>query len=185
MKVYKTSSGMRPDSSFESVTQHLLDLVSARLRYGHVIGKRGTYSFRPANSQETIVKIIIFRRDSDMQGGPLWENDGVYVLVRTNGKFGNILWNDVLSTSSQFYGRMRRTDIVKTAPDYTSRFAHFPVMAGESLDAIADLIISLVESPAGACVHSADLSKGLRSHSLRWKIGSPSVLIGCSGTSGL
>jgi hypothetical protein len=46
---------------------------------------------------------------------------------------------------SKFRARMSRDENVGTAPNYDARFAYFPVMAGESLDAIAMFVASVVE----------------------------------------
>lgn len=80
-----------------------------------------------------------------MQGELPWHDEGVYVLVRTNGEFGDLLWQDPVGMDGRFSARMSRDENVGTAPNYTARFAYFPVMAGESLDAIAEFIASLLD----------------------------------------
>lgn len=148
MATYKTAPLLDYDLSFQDVAQRLFNLASNRLVHGHAVAEKGSYSFRPTNrSQETIVKILVFQRafGIQMQGQLPWRDDGVYVLVRTNDEFGNVLWDDTPSMESRFRVRMSREDNVGTAPNYTARFAYFPVMAGESLEAVADFIASLVE----------------------------------------
>jgi hypothetical protein len=61
-----------------------------------------------------------------MQGQLPWRDDGVYVLVRTNGEFGDVLWQDPTVMDSRFRERMRREEHVGTAPNYTARFALLP-----------------------------------------------------------
>jgi hypothetical protein len=93
------------------------------------------------------VKILIYQRafGIEMQGELPWRSDGVYVLVRTNGQFGDLLWEDPFSMDARFRSRVSRDENVGTAPNYDRRFAYFPVMAGESLDAIAEFSAALVE----------------------------------------
>jgi hypothetical protein len=148
MATYKTAPRVEYDVSFQQVAQQLFSLASNRLNHGVGVPEKGSYSFRPTNrSQETVVKILIFQRafGVQMQGELPWRDDGVYVLVRTNGEFGDLLWQDPLAMDSRFSARMSRNENVGTAPNYNARFAYFPVMAGESLDAIADFIASVVE----------------------------------------
>jgi hypothetical protein len=148
MATYKTAPRVDYDVSFQQVAQRLFDLASNRLRGGVGVPEKGSFSFRPTNrSHETIVKILIFQRafGIQMQGELPWRDDGVYVLVRTNGEFGDLLWQDPVTMDSRFSGRMSRGENVGTAPNYTARFAYFPVMAGESLEAIAEFIASVVQ----------------------------------------
>ena len=128
----------------------MFDLASNRLTRGIAVDEKGSYSFRPANrsphSQETIVKMVIFQSGFgiQMQGRLPWRNDGVYVLVRTNGELGDVLWQEPVPMEHRFANRMSRHETVGTAPNYDARFAYFPVMAGESLDAIAEFIASVM-----------------------------------------
>ncbi len=149
MASYKTAPRVDYEPTFQDVAQRLFERASNQLGSGHAIEEKGCYSFRPTNnrSQETVVKILIFQRafGVQMQGELPWRDDGVYVLVRTNGEYGNTLWEDARTMDSRFSVRMRRDDNVGTAPNYDARFAYFPVMAGESLDAIAEFIASVVE----------------------------------------
>jgi hypothetical protein len=148
MATYKTVPRIDYDLSFQDVAQRLFDAARNRLVRGVAISEKGSYSFRPTNrSQETVVKILIFQRGLgvQMQGLLPLRDDGVYVLVRTDGPFGDVLWQGSPAMDSRFRGRMRRDENVGTAPNYTARFAYFPVMAGESLDAIAGFVAALVE----------------------------------------
>jgi hypothetical protein len=148
MATYKTAPLIDYDVSFQQITEHLFDLASKQLTRGTGVPEKASYSFRPINrSQETVVKILIFQRmfGIQMQGELPWRDDGVYVLVRTNGEYGNRIWQDPPAMDSRFSARMNRTDTVGTAPNYDARFAYFPVMAGESLDAIAEFIAWVVE----------------------------------------
>jgi hypothetical protein len=152
MATYKTAPRVDYDVSFQEVAQRLFDLTSNRLRHGRSVAEKGSYSFRATSpSQETVVKILIFQRafGISMQGELPWRDDGVYVLVRTNDEYGETLWGDQFAMDSRFRARMSRNENVGTAPNYTARFAYFPVMAGESLDAIAEFIASLVEKVSG------------------------------------
>jgi hypothetical protein len=148
MATYKTAPLVDYDVSFRDVAQRLFDLASNRLTHGVGVPEKGSYSFRPTNrSHETVVKILIFQRGFgvQMQGELPWLSDGVYVLVRTNGEFDDRIWQDVPAMDSRFSARMSRDENVGTAPNYDARFAYFPVMAGESLDAIAEFIAGAVE----------------------------------------
>jgi hypothetical protein len=148
MATYKTAPLVDYNVSFRDVAQRLFDRASNRLSHGVGVSEKGSYSFRPTNrSQETVVKILIFQRafGIQMQGELPWRDDGVYVLVRTNGEYADDLWQDPPAMDSRFSARMSRDENVGTAPNYEARFAHFPVMAGESLDSIAEFIASVVE----------------------------------------
>lgn len=148
MATYKTAPRIDYDLSFQGVAERLFDLASNRVVHGVPVAEKGSYSFRPKNrSQETVVKILIFQRalGIQMQGELPWRDDDVYVLVRTNGEFGDAVWQDPLAMDSRFRVRMNRDENVATAPNYDARFAYFPVMAGESSDAIAEFVASVVE----------------------------------------
>ena len=148
MATYKTAPLVDYDVSFQDVVERLFGLASNRLNHGVGVPEKGSYSFRPTNrSHETVLKILIFQRafGIQMQGALPWRNEGVYVLVRTNGDFGDRIWQDPPAMDSRFSARMNRDENVGTAPNYDARFAHFPVMAGESLDAIAEFIATVVE----------------------------------------
>jgi hypothetical protein len=126
MATYKTAPRVAYGLSFQDVAQRLFDLVSNRLVHGVPVTEKGSYSFRPRNrSQETVVKILIFQRvlGIQMQGELPWRNDGVYVLVRTNGEFGDVIWQDPFGMDSRFRARMSRDENVGTAPNYNARFA--------------------------------------------------------------
>lgn len=148
MGTYKTAPLVDCRLSFQDIAARLFYLAEYRLRRGVGVPEKGSYSFRPTNhSRETIVKILIYQRlfGVEMQGELPLHSDGVYVLVRTNGEFGEIIWRDPLPMDARFRIRMSRDESVGIAPNYDKRFAYFPVMAGESLDAIAEFIASLLE----------------------------------------
>src|ERR1700757_4204423 len=105
--------------------------LTIHLTHGVGVQEKGSYSFRPTNrSHETGVKILIFQRafGIQMQGELPWQNDGVYVLVRTNGEFGDRIWQSQPAMDLRFSRRMSRDENVGTAPNYDGRFAYFPVM---------------------------------------------------------
>lgn len=148
MATYKTAPLTDYNPAFQDVARRLFETASSRLVDASAVEEKGSYSFRPRNlSQETIVKIVVFQHHLgvQMQGELPWRNDGVYVLVRSNGAFGDIIWSDPLLFGSPFCTRMSRDENVGTAPNFDARFAYFPVMAGESLDAIAEFVSSIVE----------------------------------------
>jgi hypothetical protein len=149
MGTYKTAPLVDYDVSFQDVAERLFDLASNRLSHGVGVAEKGSYSFRPTSrSHETVVKILIFQRafGVQMQGELPWHSDGVYVLVRTNHEYGDRIWQDALAMDSRFKARMSRDETVGTAPNYDARFAYFPVMAGESLDAIAEFVASVLKT---------------------------------------
>ena len=161
MAAYKTAPLCDYNAGFQEVARRLFDLAASRSPDTSAVEEKGSYSFRPKDfSQETIVKILIFQHalGVQMQGQLPWIHDGIYVLVRTNGEFGDLIWTDPLLMWSPYHQRMSRDETIGTAPNFDAQFAHFPIMAGESLDAIAELVSSLGKRAAQHTVLRAALS---------------------------
>jgi hypothetical protein len=145
MPSYQTVPLQNYDQSFQNVAEELFRRIPVRA--GGTIEK-GSYSFKMSNySKETIGKIVIYQRGLgvEMQGQLPWLSNGVYVLIRTSNRFGTLLWNDLESRILPGIARVRRDADVSIAPNFEERFAHFPVMAGENLGWIADLVAYVVD----------------------------------------
>jgi hypothetical protein len=145
MPSYQTSPLVEYEQDFQDIAADLFQRVPTRCG-----GKseKGSYSFRMSNhSQETTAKIVIYERECGvaMRGELPWRNDGVYVLVRANGVSANALWNEITTRHRHFAARFLRSDDMAFSPNHDETFASFPVMAGESLDNIADFITSLMD----------------------------------------
>ena len=145
MPTYKTEPLANYRQEFQDIAASLFRQVLPR---SGGKAEKGSYSFRMSvSSSETIVKIVIYQRGIgvEMRGELPWRTDGVYVLVRTNGTFGDNLWSDIPWRASRFTHRVVRTDEVALAPNHEEHFAYFPVMAGEGLGEIADFIALLMD----------------------------------------
>jgi len=145
MASYKSAPVWDYDQGFQDVARDVFVRVSARLPGQHATERKGSWSFIVAD--ETIAKIEIFQHGlgMEMQGQLPWRNEGVYVLIRTNGEFADRLWNETIPQHPRFSARVARDGNVGTAPNYDRRFAYFPIMAGENLDEIAAFLTSLVQ----------------------------------------
>lgn len=149
MATYKTAPLSDYNPLFQDVAQRLFNLSSGLVLPECAITEKGSYSFKAAEgSHETIVKVLIFQPGLgiEMQGDLPWRSEGVYVLVRADGEYGDAIWRQALEPSCR--SRMRREDNIAVAPQYDARFSYFPVMAGESLEAIAGFIASLIQNTA-------------------------------------
>jgi hypothetical protein len=145
MPSYKTAPLVEYGQNFQHIAAALFQQVPARCG-----GKSetGSYSFRMSkHSHETTAKIVIYERARGiaMRGEVPWRNDGVYVLVRTNGVSANALWNEITASDCHFAARFLRSDDMAFSPNHDETFASFPVMAGESLGNIADFITTLMD----------------------------------------
>ena len=69
--------------------------------------------------------------------------DGVYIWVRANGPIGDLIWGDTLPVEMPWmFGRMWKNTTVQISATPQADFAYFPVMAGDDLDEIADLLVA-------------------------------------------
>src|SRR5260370_21034932 len=114
---------------------------------------------------ENIGKIVSYEQGVGVEMRGTWPCtvDGVYVLIRTNGTFGDELWNNMACIFSRFAARMNRNDYIAAAPNHEERFAYFPVMAGEHLGEIAEFITALMQK--GKALGTARLAAFGAAHS--------------------
>lgn len=143
MASYQTRQLAEYGSGFQEVARDVAERLRTR------IGERlkefdGSYSIVPRNSNETAAKIIIYEPHLGKENRPPFplRHPGVYVLIRHNGEVGQGIWNQLRFSPNLLERCDRRSDI-GVAPKHDERFYFFPVMAGESLQRIADLLVEI------------------------------------------
>jgi hypothetical protein len=145
MPTYKTERLEKYGQDFQNLASCLFHQVEPRC--GGVV-RDGSYSFlMSVYSSEAIAKIIIYeqRFGVEMRGRLPLRASGVYVLIRTNGRFGEELWNDPPWRFSRLANRIVREETLAVAPEHDEQFAYFPVMAGERLGDIAAFITIIMD----------------------------------------
>ena len=144
MTSYQTAVLSEYSVGFQEVARAIVENVE-RLIVGHLAHHNGSYSILPQTSKETAAKIILYEPHLGKQNGehfPL-RHPGVYILVRRNGAIGQHIWGGA-RCSPNLLERCEIQDI-GVAPKHDESFRFFPVMAGESLDQIAGLLIEIAQ----------------------------------------
>ncbi len=142
---YQTARLREYSAGFRSVAERIFSLTREKVPDSQTVEWPGSFSILATTTQETAAKIIVYENGQGKMNGT-WPrlDDGVYVLVRVNGQVGEHIWQNMSSNNSNpFYKLCRRMSQDLTlgiAPKHHERFAYFPVMAGESLQDIADLL---------------------------------------------
>lgn len=104
---------------------------------------KGSYSILGSSSAETAAKIIIYEKGIGKTNQLPLMDDGVYVLIRTNGSVGESIWRaDSSFFSPVFRGRLKREKTIGVAPKHAERFSYFRIETGEDLKTIASLLAS-------------------------------------------
>jgi hypothetical protein len=143
MTSYQTAKLVEYATGFQRVAREIADAVRLRIRE-NLKEYDGSYSVLPASSQETAAKIIIYEPHLGRENHPPFplQHPGVYILIRHNGEIGPRIWQQIHFSPNLFERCSRNVDI-GVAPKHEERFRFFPVMAGESLDRIADLLAGI------------------------------------------
>ncbi len=138
---YQTAPLTQYSDRFRDVAEELFHLVEARIDRGRGKRFKGSYSVIASTSSETAAKIIIYERHRGKRNGdwpPLCY--GVYVLIRSNGRVGEEIWNNTSFDFQKYFPLAASYNTIGVAPKHEERFVYFPVMAGERLEDIADFL---------------------------------------------
>jgi hypothetical protein len=142
MAGYQTDRLAQYPANFQRVASELFHLLRGSIRAAQLKKFPGSYSVFGSTSKGTAAKIVIYHPEIGKRPRQ-WPHirDGVYVLIRANGGLAGSIWGNILNQASpQAFSRMWRTDTIAVAPKHDERFAYFPIMAGDDLRRIADLI---------------------------------------------
>ena len=129
---YQTAPLTHYDASFRKQADAVFEEMRA------LFGRRakrykGSYSILAKTTAETVAKIIIYQRGLGRENGawPVLE-DGVYVLVRTNGEAEPLIWQAETLRSAGF-GRPLDPDVtLGIAPRHERRFAYLRIADTEA-----------------------------------------------------
>jgi hypothetical protein len=144
MASYQTARFVEYAAGFQDVARNIADRV--RGRAGDSLKEYdGSFSVIGRTSKETAAKIIIYQPNLGRENRPPFplHQPGVYILIRNDGEIGPRIWNGQIS--SNLLKRCIPGDDIGVAPKHAERFRFFPVMAGESLAAIEDLLVEIAE----------------------------------------
>lgn len=145
MASYQTARLIEYPTEFQRIARQIAEAV--RLRVGDKLKEYdGSYSVVPSSSQETAAKIIIYDPHLGRENHPPLplRHPGIYILLRHNGEIGPRIWRQ-MHLSPNLFERCNLDLDVGVAPKHEERFRFFPVMAGESLDRIVELLVSIAE----------------------------------------
>ena len=142
MAGYQTDVLARYPDAFQAVARRLFSLVQQRVDFARVKEYKGSYSILGTSTKETAAKILIYHPEIGKRPRH-WPHmrDGVYVLVRSNGRVARNIWEDILDEElPEMFSRMWRAETIAVAPRHREQFSFFPVMAGDDFDSIANLL---------------------------------------------
>jgi hypothetical protein len=142
MPSYQTKPLVEYEPRYLEIARELLRRVLERAPSTRVKEYDGSFSIFGTSSKETAAKIVLYDPHIGKPSAtwPFMRN-GVYVWVRANGVTGNAIWGDTLPDEMPWiFNRMRRQETLEIAPHYEAKFAYFPVMAGDDLEEIAQLL---------------------------------------------
>ncbi len=140
---FQTAPLREYSTGFRRVAEQIARLVRNDVPNSQIKQEKGSYSIVASSSQERIAKVVIY--EEHLKKRPKGEfplrNDGVYVLIRTNGRAAVNVWEDITPIElPDLFARMNREETIAIYPHHNERFAYFPVMAGENLGRIAVLL---------------------------------------------
>jgi len=102
---------------------------------------KGSFTISVRSCNETAAKIVIYERGLGRENG-YWPDlqDGIYVLVRSNGNAGHAIWNAELLASSPYSGRLDPRRTLGIAPKHSERFAYFRLEPEDDPRSVAELL---------------------------------------------
>jgi hypothetical protein len=144
MASYQTARFVEYAAGFQEVARNIAERV--RVRAGDGLKEYdGSFSIIGRTSKETAAKIVIYQPNLGRENLPPFplQQPGVYILIRNDGEIGPRIWNGQLSWN--LLERCVPDADIGVAPKHAERFRFFPIMAGESLTAIEDLLVEIAE----------------------------------------
>lgn len=142
MATYQTGRLEQYPETLQAIAEQLFNLVKLRVSSQQARKYPGSYSVLGTTTKETAAKIIIYHPEIG-KTSKQWPHvrDGIYVLVRANGRLAKNIWGDILDQElPEMFVRFWRNETISIAPKNAEQFSYFPVMAGDSLDQIAMLL---------------------------------------------
>jgi len=120
------------------IAQRVSEKVSPKL----VKEYKGSFSIVHTTSKETMAKIVLWDPEKWKPSDSLpFMREGVYIWVRANGVVSESIWGDTLPLEMPWiFRRMKRQLHLEIEPHYDVEFAYFPVMVGDDLEEIAQLL---------------------------------------------
>ena len=139
----RTGYQTKPLTEYEQHLQQraaaLFDHVQALIGPRQTRRYKGSYSVFGTN-HGTAVKIIIFQTDVGRLNGDRLEDDGVYVLIRSNGPQGDLM------RDCPIWERVEPDRTIGIAPNHSERFGYFRLSGHDDLNGIARAIERCVKA---------------------------------------
>ena len=129
-------------ASLRAQSAALFDEIKKSVDHRAVL-RDGSYSVE-SKRHVIAAKIVMYQRGlaSAKESGAFPAlQDGIYVLVRTEGRAGTAIWNSGIVQDLGFAQRLNRDATVGIAPNHKKRFAYFEVTDGEDRNLIAELLV--------------------------------------------
>jgi hypothetical protein len=143
MPTYQTARLQEYEPRFLEVAEDIFERVSREVPDRQLERHEGSFSVYAHSSKATAAKIVLWHPDLGKNSDMPRMRDGVYVWVRANGSIGDEIWGGILPNEMpRMFQRMWRDAAFHVSPNTHADFAYFPVMAGDNLDDIADLLIA-------------------------------------------
>jgi hypothetical protein len=143
MPAYQTERLERYPVEFRRVAEDLFARVSNQLGVRKAKRHDGSYSIFGTSSKETAAKIVIYHPDIGKRSRD-WPHmrDGVYVLVRANGRLAQNVWQGVLiDEMPEMFSRLWRNDTIGIRPRSAERFSYFPIVAGDDFEQLTSFLV--------------------------------------------
>ena len=143
MPSYQPQRLERYEPRFLAIAEDIFDRIRREIPAQQVERHDGSFSVYGQTARDTAAKIVIYNPQLGRESNWPRMRDGVYIWVRANGPIGDLIWGDTLPVEMPWmFGRMWRNTTVQISANPQADFAYFPVMAGDDLGEIADLLVA-------------------------------------------
>ena len=143
MPSYQTQRLERYEPRFLAIAEDIFGRIRREIPAQQVERHDGSFSVHGQTVRDTAAKIVIYDPQLGRESNWPRMRDGVYIWVRANGPIGDLIWGDTLPVEMPWmFARMWRNTTVQISANPQADFAYFPVMAGDDLDEIADLLVA-------------------------------------------
>jgi hypothetical protein len=132
---YQTAQLYEYDPTLQKQASKLFQWVQECIGKTKATKYDGSYSIFHSRGSYTAAKIIIYERSLGRMCGD-WPSliDGVYVLIRANGRVGDKIWGDIPEIADH-------TRTLGIAPNHSERFAYFMPSIEDNSRRVADIIM--------------------------------------------